>query len=75
MIKLVMQNDASLLGFIDDLNHSKPAVNVTLNSFVNDMKSLKNNLDAVVDLAREEPSALTKQEKEVSHFMSGLVLC
>ena len=49
-----MHNDESLLAFSTDLKHSKQAVNVILDSLVNDMKALGTELESVVDIARED---------------------
>jgi len=60
LIKLVMHNDESLLGFYSDLKRSKEAVNVVLDSLVSDMKDLQKELDGVVGIAKEDAERAEK---------------
>ena len=65
-MKLMKQNDESLLGFHKDLAHVAKAQSVTLDTLLSEIKDLQRELQAVYDAAKEDADQLGGERRAIS---------
>ncbi|KAL3923123.1 MAG: hypothetical protein SGILL_001834 [Bacillariaceae sp.] len=73
VVKLVKKNDEGLLAFESDVSHVIPAESVLLDSVAGDVKAIRDELDSVLDIVKQDADQLEEAGKIRKMSLAELV--